>query len=497
MSHKHHIKFSLGGKHRSETPEITMWKYLPIALVALAAYVNAACNEIDNCDSCSNPPLQCYTCKVNQVLNHDSTACLDCPSNCMTCTADAKDEVKCSMCSDGHALEKDGTCTECSTGCAECHYDDAAEPKLQCDACKVGYVQDKVSGDCVECGSYCKSCSLLEDGSTKCSACYTVADKKTKSYFLTSDKTCKACPTNCDSCSDDGNGKGICKKCKIGYEVQEDPDDADNDGTKCLKCPTNCASCSGLPNSGSATCLTCKEDQGLYVNSGVCEYCDSDVAQKAAKTCDDEGTPTECHEEFRLDSGSCVACPAFCLSCSVDESSGDNVCDACSAGYGNKLVSSITCDPCPSNCATCTIDASGVTSCSTCKAGYSKNGDGKCIACATGCATCSWSSTYMSCDTCKSGYSNNPIAPSVGAESASNIYVCEACPSNCETCLDGNNCTTSGCKDGYVAVADASSNYQCEAVTANCDTPADDGTTDCTTCDDGYYVNAGDCSKYI
>ena len=46
-----------------------------------------------------------------QVLKADKTGCLDCPSDCSVCSADAADVVTCSICHEGFILEDDGTCT--------------------------------------------------------------------------------------------------------------------------------------------------------------------------------------------------------------------------------------------------------------------------------------------------------------------------------------------------------------------------------------------------
>ena len=307
-----------------------------------------------------------------------------------------------------------------------------------------------------------------------------------------------ACPTNCAECADSGSGTGVCKKCVSGYNLLEDPADASRDNTKCLKCPTECSTCSGVENGALATCTACKADLGLWVDGSDCLYCDSDVNKEACKNCDEGGACSECNEGWRLDQGTCVACPNFCLTCSVDESTASNICETCEAGFGEKPADSNTCDACPLNCAACVMSGAGILSCATCKSGYAMNGDGKCVACASGCATCHWvtADSYMSCDTCLEGKTTSPITPDGNAESATNIGVCLSCPSHCSTCPDADNCqNTAACDEGYVIVADANTHDKCEPVTANCATPADDGSTDCTTCNDGYYQVGGACTS--
>jgi hypothetical protein len=43
-----------------------------------------------------------------------------------------------------------------------------------------------------------------------------------------------ACPSKCEKCKDNGDGKGICEQCYARYEINEDQDDDTKSGTKCL-----------------------------------------------------------------------------------------------------------------------------------------------------------------------------------------------------------------------------------------------------------------------
>ena len=85
------------------------------------------------------------------------------------------------------------------------------------------------------CDTNCKTCSMQDGGTTKCSECYSYQSMSLRGYYLRqSDSTCKTCPSFCEKCSDDGNGAGICNSCFANYENFVDENDSTNDGTKCI-----------------------------------------------------------------------------------------------------------------------------------------------------------------------------------------------------------------------------------------------------------------------
>ena len=144
---------------------------LTLLLHLVGARANGACTEITNCDSCTNPPLKCYSCPSHRALRVDQTGCLDCPLYCDVCSADVENEVKCATCAPAYVLEITGTCTSCGPGCLSCHYDN--QRNLVCDECDVSHLLDIISimQTCIQCGSNCRKCEIQMDGSTKCLTC--------------------------------------------------------------------------------------------------------------------------------------------------------------------------------------------------------------------------------------------------------------------------------------------------------------------------------------
>lgn len=467
---------------------------IAVALAAFVTYVSAQC---DNCNTCANPGPLCRMCPVGTVLSNNRQSCLACPTACLNCTADASDVTKCTVCSSGYYLKADA-CSFCGTGCLKCHED--ATNTVICDECTtIGYAQDTTSAvkACVACPTSCKKCNVKTDGTTQCSECYSYKGLGIRGYYLkASDKTCKSCPSFCEKCSDDGNGAGVCANCYATYTLIADASQTTfADNTKCLKCPTTCSQCSGEIKSGNnAKCTTCVADMGNYLTGDECLTCGA-----GCKNCDSTGQCIECNVDYRLDSGSCIACPPFCKTCAIDASTSTTTCSVCDDKYGVKLSTSVTCDTCGiSNCGTCTRSSStGAMSCTACKTGFNFGSTaGACASCGTGCNACSYNSTAarMECSTCATGYTNNPsIAPSES---------CTACPSGCATCQynSGNtanvDCLTCTSTTDYV-VTGATPNI-CSALIANCKTG--DATTagQCTECNEFYYLaSATSCSPCI
>ena len=90
-----------------------------------------------------------------------------------------------------------------------------------------------------------------------------------------------------------------------GYIPYQEEDYSGAEITKCVLCPPGCNSCSDTISNGVATCTTCEEGKGLFLQGGMCAYCDSDDGQKVCLSCSDDGDCEECAEGWRLDEGSC------------------------------------------------------------------------------------------------------------------------------------------------------------------------------------------------
>ena len=448
---------------------------LCLALVAMfSAAANAACTEVDNCDTCSNPGAQCTTCPKGTILSVAKTSCLSCGTGCGECTSDKTDKVTCTMCNKGYYLASTGTCTECGNGCGECTLDKDGKTVV-CSACQEKYgtkTDDKGVLSCVACPSKCQACTVAADGTTtgKCTKC------EDKNFLKKADKTCSACPNNCDSCADNGSGAGKCKTCKTGYVALVDAADSTKDGTSCLSCPTDCTTCSGTKNGAVATCTACKADKGFYVSSGACTSCGT-----GAKTCSDTGAITDCIAEYRFESASCSACPAFCESCPKD-SNGDVTCATCKANYAPKTAKDVTCDACGiANCKTCTRASSGTITCDTCAAGYAKKSSTECVQCTSSCNGCTYSSSKVKCSACKDNtYTASPDATNGECKlCTTNHASCATCEFtgttvDCKTC----NLPTHFNSTSKTCVTNADAGGKCKTATA-------DGAT-CTVCVDGY-----------
>ena len=71
------------------------------------------------------------------------------------------------------------------------------------------------------CGSNCKACTV-QNGSPKCTTCATFPGENTKGYFKKADSSCSACPSNCNTCTNDANDKAKVQTCYTGYVKSED-----------------------------------------------------------------------------------------------------------------------------------------------------------------------------------------------------------------------------------------------------------------------------------
>lgn len=232
----------------------------------------------------------------------------------------------------------------------------------------------------------------------------------------------------------------------------------------CTACTAPCATCS----TSATTCLTCTSGNVLRLGSTVC-----------ASTC--------LAGSYDGGSGYCLACSIYCKSCTT---SSDN-CQSCNSlgGVGYYLSSSKCIATCPTG-------------------NYPESSNLTCIACATGCATCT-GSTVDDCTSCKLASSTNyflkygttTCATSCpnGQYSVTSTFQCLLCSSSCLTCSgDSVTCQTCGfstlfgvdlflysnqcllyCPAGYYGKV---SNHQCTACATGCATCTNSTATSCPTC---------------
>lgn len=227
-----------------------------------------------------------------------------------------------------------------------------------------------------------------------------------------------------------------CTSCQTGYLL-------DTSLNQCVACPAGCTACTFL--SGTSGTLTCSACQDLYygvknstTNQTTCSLCSS--ANQQWLRCNgpvenpqlSAAQPTQCVNGYYLVSTGDNTAPTCIQSqqsnpCLTAAPSATTLtCSACVTNYnlytGGQCLS---CPPqagatstVPTGCNQCTT--SGTLTCTGCMTGYYFSGSGTaatCIACSTGCATC----TSGGCSQCRSGYYLTGTS-------------CAACVSNCIAC---------------------------------------------------------------
>lgn len=113
---------------------------------------------ISNACQPNSRPLNYTLCKNGYYRN--GSTCLLCNTSepsCVACAALSTNNVVCTRCKPGYALDEKG-CKECQTGCLNC------QTTTYCLECKLGYVmQDQLgisTGRCVSCSpnANCQAC---------------------------------------------------------------------------------------------------------------------------------------------------------------------------------------------------------------------------------------------------------------------------------------------------------------------------------------------------
>ncbi|XP_028894681.1 furin-like protease 2 [Zeugodacus cucurbitae] len=337
------------------------------------------------------------------------------------------------------------------------------------------------------------------------------------------------CDPECDSQGCYGRGPTQCVACKH-YRLDNTcvsrcpPRSFPNQGGVCWPCHESCETCAGA---GQDSCLTCAPAHLHVVDLAVC-----------LQVC-----PDGYYENY--DNKTCVPCEANCASCQ-DRPDYCTSCEHHLVMHEHKCYSACplhtyetedyNCASCHSSCDTC--NGSAESQCITCRSGrYAFDGkclnncpDGyyadkkrqECVACPTGCATCS-SNGY--CLTCNANWTRNKKGKCIitGSENCdeSEYYDnnhCHPCHSTCETC-DGpteSNCLScpqslllqssrcvSSCDDGFYMEAGVCAKclHTCTQCVSrmNCTACAKGlqlQSGECrTTCADGYYSDRGTCAK--
>ncbi|XP_019909261.2 proprotein convertase subtilisin/kexin type 5 [Esox lucius] len=412
--------------------------------------------------------------------------CRRCDASCLTCVGAGKED--CSSCPSGHSL-RDGVCVV-STACGDGEYQDGHGKCYACDTtclkCTGPSTEDCIScipsrfldegrcvaqcsegryqsdGQCHLCDHTCATCS--ESGPANCTSCDT--DKFNmdrylykescvhtcpEAYFHTQEKSCEACPDNCQLCTSASHclrcnsshytSNGVCIRLECGEGEVEDPDYDD-----CMACEEGCMKCV-LYN--PRHCLSCtggfyKFQDGCYKNCPAKTY-----------SVEDQMTCVPCDEK-------CVSCDEHeCYWCETDLFLSEGKCvTECPEGfYGDEDTQE--CEECHSECATCNgPDSDNCVSCvggksaeegecvierDSCPEKTFHTDDGECQACHASCESCSGEGKNQ-CRTCVKGHFLTTERVCVlkcpaGSFASRLSGACEVCPQGCVQCVDAQHCT--------------------------------------------------------
>ena len=293
---------------------------------------------------------------------------------------------------------------------ANCVEYSSTDPSL-CLKCGPGFGVDFKDGQksCVACPANCDDCSRSADDKLECSKCaVNYYSYKTGS----SEIACFLCGDGCEGGCQDGIG---CSQCKANYFLYK-PSVRQAGGTTCLTCPQGCLQCTDLKG-----CEVC--DNTFWFRSQTLERTgDCIECGPYCLECSDNDGCTKCQPETFVAAftknpankdGHCKDCDQNCDKC--EDFIG---CANCKANYfaAKKSTSAKfkTCNSCPNKCASCETDLG----CSKCETGFFPRKlqeddlyPTECAACIANCQTCSGLTT---CDKCDSGYHVEPVANSAG-----------------------------------------------------------------------------------
>lgn len=152
-------------------------------------------------------------------------------------------------------------------------------------------------------------------------------------------------------------------------------------GTTCVKCPFD-----------NAGCTPCKD--GQFLNSGTCMACPS-----VCSTCTTGGKCLTCRDGFYFNqNGRCapLECNQPCSQCYL-KGNVSNMCIDCVEGF---YLDNYQCKPCITGCADC--DYADI--CTKCQDGYYLTDDGQCMPCLSPCKTCVGPRPTADCRSCLDNY---------------------------------------------------------------------------------------------
>ena len=187
-----------------------------------ADIISGNCLQCDSrCKTCFGAfPTNCLSCNSGKYLLHANNSCVSCNVNGYF--ADIMT---------GHCQQCDSSCKTCSgilpTNCLSCN---SGKYLLQlnntCVSCNVdGYYADTVTGNCMQCDSFCKTCSgplstnclscssgtYLMQANNSCISC------NADGYYPDTNLMCQECDPTCKTCN--GPFANNCKTCYTGYSL--------------------------------------------------------------------------------------------------------------------------------------------------------------------------------------------------------------------------------------------------------------------------------------
>lgn len=362
----------------------------------------------------------------------------------------------------------------------------------RCAGCPPGQIIEATSAtqyNCRTCAVGSKThCSMVvaNAGNCLCGRCTT--DTPTNKYIMKPDQSeCTQCTgiTDCNAYTlrlNNGAYECACTLCGSSKILSAD-------GKTCVDCSSLTCTGGTITVSSGTTC-TCECGTGQIKKSDNTGCVSCAAAQK----------PNCASGNFALDSSSaciCTKCDAgyvlksdkSCLSCTASNPGGDtpncktctesgstpgniDVCQKCDDNFALNPGTSPTiptCMACQTGCKTCTVDTSApsattVKKCTVCNAGYVLNNEGTCIQCPTSPAACS---------ECRINPSDNTQALCLqfGCSGTASLrdsdFKCESCTvSNCKKCVKDIAGTVKCLKCNDAHYMDSSGN--CQACVANC-----------------------------
>ncbi|EFO64682.1 VSP [Giardia lamblia P15] len=471
---------------------------------------------IENCRACTSSgqsgPATCSACKEGYYK--DGNACTKCHSDCVTCSGTGQNA--CTLCANGKYL--DGTsCIEVG----QCNGNKYPNPNTgKCTACNAAVEQGGIP-ECTACTydsklqkPVCSACggtkALLKkyvDGSTECvdkAGCAALSTVGT--HFLSQDEnSCILCSVTggnapdkgiaeCSSCKKTDLGQApTCTECLSGFYFD----------TTCKACGTNCATCSAetdetkcttckdgffLAGTGEGKCISCKDGaEGSYKGVPGCSLCDAPPAAGPAvcKTCDPgyslQGTTcVKACEDPTACGGTAGACDAmvidnqgntkhYCSYCGEEnkfpidgicvESGSANgntcnnhVCESCTAGYFLYMGGCYKAANPPGNLMCTTAPAGICTEAASDKyfvVPGARSADQSVVACANPLGTLAGGNAYVGVDGC-----STCTAPAGRDDGGMAVATCTACGEGKKPSKSGNGCVLCSVKDCKSCKAD-------------------------------------------